>query len=101
MRYVKVQLELLTDDPAADIRPADHLHRELPKDVQAAKGGNSLTAEELARFLAAAKEVCPQHFVLLRTGVTRGGIIATLSRRETFIPALSAGSTVGTHLELC
>lgn len=71
IRWVVDEYELDTD-PTSAIDPEAHLHRELRVGVQARRGTNALTTEELARFLPTARELYPQHYAMIVVGFFTG-----------------------------
>lgn len=62
----------LEKDPTWLIQPRKYLHRELRHNVQAEKGTNKLTVEELPRFLETARDLYPQHYAMLVLGFFTG-----------------------------
>lgn len=62
----------LEHDPTWRIQPKKYMHRELRRHVQAEKGTNKLTADELPRFLEKAQELYPQHYAMFVIGFFTG-----------------------------
>lgn len=69
--FVVDELEL-EFDPTSGIDVRRYLDKRLRRGVQAEKGTNALTADELGRFLEVAKRLYPQHYALLVVGFFTG-----------------------------
>ena len=71
VRWAVEELEL-ESDPTAGLDPRRYLHKELRVAVQAEKGTNALTADELERFLRSARRLVPQHYPMIVVGFFTG-----------------------------
>jgi integrase len=62
----------LDGDPTSCFKPQRYMHKELKLQVQAAKGTNALTPDEIPRFLGVAKTFFPKHYAMFVIGFFTG-----------------------------